>query len=124
MPLKNGQRSEADEQKILFEWAAYLSELENMYAIPNGGKRNVREAADLKRQGVRSGVPDICLALPKGKYHGLYIELKVGRNKPSENQKEWLGKLSKVGYATAVCYGFEEAQKVILDYINLPAKEQ
>ena len=121
MPLKNGKRSEAEEQSILFEWAAYMPELENMYAIPNGGSRHPVEARNLKRQGVKSGVPDIHLALPKGKYHGLYIELKVGKNKTSKNQDEWLERLSKAGYAVAVCYGFEEAQKVILKYLELKA---
>ena len=119
MPLKNGHRSEADEQAILFEWAAYLPELEFMYAVPNGGSRHPAEAANLKRQGVKSGVPDLCLPLPKGKYHGLYIEMKVGKNKTTENQDKWLEHLREVGYAAHVCYGFEEAQKVILDYINL-----
>lgn len=118
MPLKNGGRSEADEQSILFEWASYLPELEFMYTVPNGGSRHPAEARNLKRQGVKSGVPDVCLPLPKGIYHGLYIEMKVGRNKTSAAQDKWLEHLKEVGYATAVCYGFEEAQKVILGYIK------
>lgn len=118
MALKNGKRSEADEQSCLFQWAAYYPELEYMYAVPNGGSRHPAEAANLKRQGVKAGVPDVCLPLARGGYHGLYIEMKVGRNKPSEKQKEWLEYLKGAGYATAVCYGFEEAQEVILSYIK------
>lgn len=119
MPLKNGRKSEAEEQSALFQWAQYVPELEHMYAVPNGGSRHPAEAANLKRQGVKSGVPDICLPLPKGSYHGLYIEMKVGRNKPSENQEEWLAYLSSVGYKAVVCYGFEEAVKQLTWYVNL-----
>lgn len=119
MPLKNGQRSEADEQATLFMWASYFPELEYMYAVPNGGSRHPLEAANLKRQGVKAGVPDICLPLPKGKYHGLYIEMKVGKNKTTDNQKRWLEHLKKVGYLTGVCYGFDEARKLISDYLKL-----
>lgn len=119
--LKSGIRSEAEEQAILFEWAEYVPELENMYAIPNGGSRHPAEARNLKRQGVKSGVPDVHLALPRGNYHGLYIEMKVGKNKTSKNQDEWIERLSKAGYCCAVCYGFEQAQKTIINYLALKA---
>lgn len=118
MATQRIHRSEAQEQNLLFQWAEYIPELKNMFAIPNGGSRHPAEAANLKRQGVRSGVPDICLALPRGKYHGMYIEMKVGRNKPSDNQKDWLSRLADAGYYTVVCYGFDEARKEILAYLK------
>ena len=118
MPNKKGQPTEAEEQAALFEWASYYPELRFMYAVPNGGSRNVIEARNLKRQGVKSGVPDICLPVAAGGYHGLYIELKVGKNKPSENQEQWLEYLNKAGYMTKVCYGFQEARETIAGYIS------
>lgn len=117
--LKNGKRSEADEQIALFRWAEYIPELKYMYAVPNGGKRHPAEARNLKLQGVKAGVPDICLPLPKGIYHGLYIEMKVGKNKTSEKQDDYLAYLNNVGYATSVCYGFEEAKRLIEIYLKL-----
>lgn len=117
MPNKNGQPTEAEEQAALFAWASYYPELKYLYAIPNGGSRNVIEARNLKRQGVKSGVPDICLPVASGGYHGLYIELKVGKNKASENQKRWLEYLNKAGYKTKVCYGFQEAKETIANYL-------
>lgn len=118
MPNKKGQPTEAEEQAALFEWASYYPELRFMYAVPNGGSRNIIEAKNLKRQGVKSGVPDICLPVAAGGYHGLYIELKVGKNKPSENQEQWLEYLNKAGYMTKVCYGFQEARETIAGYIS------
>ena len=119
MQLKNGKRSEAEEQAALFEWAAYKKELQYMFAIPNGGSRNKIEAVNLKRQGVKNGVSDVFLPLSKGEYHGLFIEMKVGRNKPSEEQKEFLEYVNSGGYYGTVCYGFEEAREIILWYLDL-----
>lgn len=113
---------EAVQQQTLFEWAALmeamLPELRLMYHIPNGGSRNEREAANLKRQGVKAGVPDVCLPVARGEYHGLYIEMKAEKNKPTQKQMEWLEALNKQGYATAVCYSWEEATKLIQSYLK------
>ena len=112
---------EAAEQEALFQWAAYLSaqypELSLMYHIPNGGSRNVAEAANLKRQGVKAGVPDICLPVARHGFHGLYIEMKAGNNRPSEYQSQWLKSLGEQGYQSVVCYGWREAADVIGAYL-------
>lgn len=116
---------ESKEQELLFNWAKDCvrtnvhPELEVLYAIPNGGYRHTREATALKRQGVKAGVSDICLPLARGKYHGLYIELKVGKNKPSEAQLHWLQLMQNNGYGVAVCYGGFEAKRLIEKYLKL-----
>ena len=113
---------EGNEQETLFDWAALarcrFPELDLLYHIPNGGSRNRLEAANLRRQGVKSGVPDLCLPVARGGYHGLYIEMKYGKNKTSENQNKWLVDLRAQDYAIAVCYGWQEAQQVITDYLE------
>ncbi len=120
--------TEAEEQKTLFSWADMASfnypELELMYHIPNGGSRNKLEAANLRKQGVKPGVPDICLPVPRGKYHGLYIELKRTQGgKLSENQKRWLKKLAAQGYKSLCCEGWEEAAREILAYLSLGGQQ-
>src|SRR5215471_3443928 len=98
--------TEAAHQTALFAWAALSThqwpELEYMFAVPNGGTRNKVEAGFLKAQGVRSGVPDICLPVARWGKHGLWIELKVGRNTPTEKQVQWHEALSRFGYAVVV----------------------
>lgn len=116
--------TEAEEQKTLFSWADMQSfkypELELMYHIPNGGSRNKLEAANLQKQGVKPGVPDICLPVPRGKYHGLYIELKRTQGgKLSENQKRWLKMLAAQGHKSLCCEGWKEAAREILAYLSL-----
>lgn len=114
--------AEEQEQIALISWARLQEqkypELKLLLHVPNGGKRSKAEAARLKAAGVRAGVPDLFLPIPKGDYHGLWIELKVKPNKPTQNQLLWLGALDAHGYACKVCYGFAEAAEAILSYIQ------
>lgn len=113
---------ESVEQSQLMTWARYMSgkhpEISLLYHIPNGGSRNKIEAVHLKQQGVKAGVPDLCLPVARGEYHGLYIEMKVRGNKPTENQKEWIANLRNQGYKAEICYGWESAAEVITGYLE------
>lgn len=115
--------TEAQEQKSLIEWAKWQEkkypELKLLYHCPNGGTRNKMEAANLKRQGVKAGVPDLFLPVPRSPKHGLFIEMKVGRNKCTDNQKKWIRNLLEQGYEVKVCYSCEEAIQVIKKYLNI-----
>lgn len=72
-----------------------------------------------RAEGVKSGVPDICLPVARGGYHGLFIELKRQHgNTATKNQNTWLADLREQGYATAVAYGWEQAAKIITDYME------
>lgn len=63
------KRSEATEQERVINWATFYAkdfpELDLLHHIPNGGSRNQLEAANLKRQGVKAGVPDFCLPVAR-----------------------------------------------------------
>lgn len=90
------------------------------FAIPNGGKRNLHEAINFKRTGVKSGVPDLFVPVPSGIYHGLFIEMKRSKGSAiSDNQLYWLGLLREKGYFSEVCYGFDEAKQTVLGYLSL-----
>lgn len=111
------------EQKLIFEWAAYYPVLHWLHAIPNGGKREPREAARLKAQGVKAGVSDIFLPLPMSGYHGLYVEVKRrkqdGTSKVSKKQKLFHVDMIAQGYRCEVCYGANEAIDIIKEYANI-----
>lgn len=114
---------EDNEQICLMEWATAQSgkfpELSLMFHIPNGGKRNAREAARFKRMGVKAGVPDMFFPVPRGGCHGLFIELKAPRGRLSDYQRGWIERLKTSGYAVAVCYRSDEARRDILRYLKL-----
>jgi hypothetical protein len=85
------------------------------FAIPNGGKRNILVALKLKEEGVLSGVPDIFIADGKP---GLFIEIKIHPNKPSENQIKVMTALKDVGYSVVVAYSCAEAMQSVEFYLN------
>lgn len=115
------------EQEKLMRWArdteVVYPELALLYHVPNGGKRNAAEAAHLKRLGVKAGVPDLCLPVARGKFHGLYIELKARKNKPTDAQRSWIDALDAQGYAAFVCYGAEAAKNLIERYLEVKSHE-
>jgi hypothetical protein len=82
----------------------------------NGVKLSAIQASIAKAQGMLSGVPDLFLPVPKNGYHGLFIEMKYGSNKVTENQEKFLQNAANVGYAISVCYSANEAIKRIEDY--------
>lgn len=117
---------ESLEQTWLFQWVAMQEskypELMLMHHIPNGGKRDKKTATNLKIEGVKAGVPDICLPVSRHGYHGLYIELKRKGGKPSVEQKKWIEELDNQGYKAVIKEGWIEAAKEIIDYMDMDIK--
>jgi hypothetical protein len=116
---------EHQEQVALFEWVGLaktrIPELRLLYAIPNwAGVKSPREGARRKAEGVRAGVPDLCLPVARGGFHGLYIEMKAGEKRPTKDQQAWLRELQEQGYATRVCWSMGEARAMIESYLELP----
>ncbi len=116
--------TEHEEQAALIEWwhlASRKHEIPEhlLFAIPNGGMRQKATAALLKSEGVRAGAPDLMLAVPRGGYHGLFIELKRIRNgRVTPDQREFLTDLQKREYCVRVAKGFNDAKTIIEDYIT------
>lgn len=123
--------SESAEQRRLVTWvnntAKRLPALDLFYAVPNGGSRQAVEASIMKAEGVRAGVPDICLAWPAGGHPALYIELKRRAFAMDEKnatrwgtigpeQLRWLSRLNQAGHHAVVCRGAEHAIATIEAY--------
>jgi hypothetical protein len=94
-------------------------ELGMLYAVPNGSERNVIVGRKLKAEGVKKGVPDLCLPVPRGGYHGLYVELKrQKKSRISPEQVAWINALQGQGYKAEICLGATEAWEVIREYVQ------
>lgn len=90
-----------------------------LFAIPNGGERNVIVASKLKAEGVRAGVPDLFLACGSSCFNGLFIEMKKTRGgRVSEAQRAYLDMLTERGYLAVVCNGWLEAKQIIEQYLK------
>lgn len=120
--------TEHQEQSSVIAWWAKAHPLYNipefaLFAIPNGGARDIITGAKLKREGVRRGVFDLMLAYPtprireQGGYAGLFIEMKVGDNKPSDDQKKFQKYLEDIGYKAVVHWSAEAAINEIQAYL-------
>lgn len=119
-----------------------LPELKLMHAIPNGGYRRGSEAAKLKAEGVKAGVLDTFLPVPKpykypdpntgqegfGMYAGLYIEFKEPKRRNhkegglSEAQLEFMDAVQHQGYCTRVAYTWLEAANVVMLYYGVDTR--
>ena len=115
--------TESAEQQLLFQWARMQSgkypELTLLYHIPNEGKRSHKTGARMKAEGLKTGVPDICLPVARGGHHGLYIELKrVKNSRVTVAQMAWIEALTRQGYVAAVCRGADEAIELITRYLR------
>lgn len=115
--------SEHAEQVALIGWAALNEsrwpELRLLFAIPNGGKRGIVTAVMIKREGGRSGIPDLFLPVCRSGFFGLFIELKRETgSRLAPNQEWWFDQLTRQGYAVCVAHGAHEATQIITSYME------
>ena len=94
--------------------------LAGLHAVPNGEKRHISVAKRLKAEGVKSGVPDLCLPVARRGYFGLYRECKTGKGATSPIQKWWLQFLETEGYSVDVWRDVDAAMADLLSYVRGP----
>lgn len=111
------------EQVLVFDWLYRVQPdyYDDFSAVPMGGLRNTKTAISLMAEGAKSGYPDIVCDVPMGVYHGLFIEMKWGGNKPTDIQIKTLNRKTERGYFACVCYSHNEAIEVITEYLTLAA---
>lgn len=82
-------------------------------ATANGGRRDKRTAAGLKRQGVKAGLPDVLIFTATAQApRGAAVELKrqaPNKGRLSPAQVVWLDELSRERIAAFVAYGAHHA---------------
>lgn len=93
-------------------------ELKLGFAIPNGGARNVITGAKLKAEGVRKGIPDWHLPVPRKGFSGLWIEFKRPGGKLSEDQVIVISDLRKEDHFVEVCDDDAEAEIIVRRYLG------
>lgn len=93
-----------------------------LFAVPNGGHRNIQTARNLKAEGVTSGVSDLLLLVPKRDYHGLCVEVKTPVGRQSENQKNWQRIIEAQGYRYEIVRSLDEFAELVRWYLNEPPR--
>lgn len=116
---RNGARARRRPEALLQESVCQFLALQERlgrllyFAIPNGGSRNIIEAANLKRQGLRAGCPDLCVVPKIGPV--MFIELKSEEGTLSRLQSLWLQNLVEYGCPVRVCRSLDEVQQFLYE---------
>lgn len=113
---------EAAEQRAVFRWKKQMiiqmPQLALLFVIESGIKAPAPYKYTLKYKGIEPGVPDMFLAYPVSRYHGLFIELKRRKGgRISGDQRDWEERLVKAGYAHVFAYGSDQAISAIITYV-------
>ncbi len=110
---------ERRERLAFMRWIHYHPEIHKyLFAIENGGSRHSLEAVNLKKSGLRPGVPDYLFMRPSGKFHGLWIEFKANKNKLTSYQKDFFKLAESVNYKCVVVWSWEDAVIEIKHYLT------
>lgn len=88
------------------------------WAVPNGGKRSKTESARFKKEGVKSGVPDISI-VHDGMYYGLEVKKPktlTPKGRLSKNQKNMIEKIEEHGGDVKVVYSVQDTIEAFIDW--------
>ena len=113
-------QTESQIQKGFVRWfRERYKEIEPLFfAVSNGGIRNAWTAKIMKDEGVRAGVSDLILLIPKHGYAGLLIETKKQDGKQSESQKEFERLATKFKYLYVIVRTQEDFERLIMWYVE------
>ncbi len=90
----------------------------NLFAVPNGGRRDAKTGKELKDEGVLAGVSDLILLKSNRFYGALLIEMKTTKGRQQENQKWWQKHITADGYKYVICRSFEDFRREVTDYLS------
>lgn len=121
-----------EKRETWFNWArvvpAPVPELSRLFAVHNQGHGDAVRGGRAKAEGVKAGVPDVMLPVPRRygihgdiRFAGLFIELKLPRYAPSDikpAQHDWREYLNEAGYVSKVAGGWIDAANTIADYMG------
>jgi hypothetical protein len=126
-------QTEHSQQAEVMRWSRLAEgrfpELALLFAVPNGGMRNLHVARAMQAEGVKPGVPDLFLPVARRGFHGLFLEMKRAGAKPksetargpvSVEQARWIQALMLQGYRAEVCYGSAAAIDTLTEYLTIP----
>lgn len=126
-PEGKREQPEAQEQRDFFNRVRSLEvlypELQMVRSDNAGMRTDKRTAAMAQAAGLRAGYPDIDVPLARKGHYGLHIEMKAGKNKPTQQQRWWLDRLVEEGRYCCVCYSAQEAWDVLCWYLDIRASK-
>ena len=103
--------TEHEIQSQLVRWfrAEYPDDYWSFFSVPNAGMRSGIAGKRMREEGLVKGVSDLILLMPRGKYHGLCLELKTEIGVVSRQQADFLHASQQQGYCAMVAKGLKDA---------------
>jgi len=119
-PRKHPSDDEHRIQCACVQWFRYQHPecRHNLFAVPNGGRRDKTTAAKMKAEGVLAGVADLILLKPNSKYCALLIEMKTRTGRQADTQHEWQRLIERDGYKYVVCRSLEDFIREVDMYLS------
>lgn len=119
-PRKRPDDEEHRLQVACVQWFHYQypKHAHNLFAVPNGGKRDKVTAAKLKAEGALAGVADLILLIQSKGYGALLIEMKTSSGRQADSQKAWQKAIEKDGYKYVICRSISDFMKEVNSYMG------
>ena len=118
-----GQKHNKPEEDLQKKCVGWLQDNDYFYEIGSTGHfygpSGFAMATRMKSLGAINGVSDLQILEPDpetGKC--LFVELKVGTNVASEEQKKWLARARARGHSTAVLYSFDSFVRTVTEHVT------
>lgn len=119
LPFRRGPEESA--QITFFDYCRWKGKTDFRYNmifhVPNERKCSPQRRKSMFMAGVKSGVPDVVVAVPSQGWGALFLEFKIKPNKATENQEQWIHDLNRIGYRAQVVWSADEAIKVLEEYL-------
>ena len=108
---KKPRQPERELQEACVRWFRLQYPKLVIFAVPNGGSRNLYEARNMKESGTLAGVADLVIVGNGGKV--LFVEMKAGRNKQGDNQILFQKNVERLGHKYVICRSIEGFKKEV-----------
>lgn len=112
-PRDRGVASEIDRQAAFLALLRLTAPGVLAWAVPNAGKRGMKDRVKAKKEGLRSGTPDLTVCWNRGV---AFLEFKAGSGPLSDNQVGLLNYLTEAGHHCAVVRTPEFAMQLLAEW--------
>ena len=109
------RHEESGIQQACVTWFRYAFPRYLVFSVPNGGSRNVVEAANLKKEGALAGVSDLIVVAD---HKVLFVEMKTARGRQRETQREFQRRVEVLGHRYVVCRSVDDFMRAIKEWLG------
>ena len=109
------QKKESAIQQSAVRWFRYAYSKYLIFSVPNGGSRNVVEAANLKKEGAMAGVSDLIIVAER---RVLFVEMKTAKGRQQDTQREFQRRVEVLGHRYVVCRSLDDFMVAVKEWLG------